>query len=103
MNHASRSDQGDVKVAREVAARAILRLNLLEWVILGGAGLIAILGGWLVSWLIAPQLKVSFRSTWMGLSMLLFAVPGLIAIFRLRRETSVSKVATKLKIEERDG
>ena len=103
MNQANGTDQEDVRVIQEVAARAIRRLNVLEWVILGGAGLIAVLGGALVSWLIAAQLKVSFRLTWIGLSMLLLAVPGLIVILRSRRNGSTSTVISKLKIKEKDG
>ena len=103
MNQANGTDQEDVRVIQEVAARAIRRLNVLEWVILGGAGLTAVLGGALVSWLIAAQLKVSFRLTWIGLSMLLLAVPGLIVILRSRRDGSTSTVISKLKIKEKDG
>ena len=103
MNQANGTDQEDVRVIREVAARAIRRLNVLEWVILGGAGLIAVLGGALVSWLIAAQLKVSFRLTWIGLSMLLLAVPGLIVILRSGRSGSTSTVISKLKTKEKDG
>ena len=103
MNQTNGTDQEDVRVIQEVAARAIRRLNVLEWVILGGAGLIAVLGGALVSWLIAAQLKVSFRLTWIGLSMLLLAVPGLIVIFRSGRGGSTSTVISKLKTKEKDG
>ena len=103
MNQANGTDQEDVRVIQEVAARAIRRLNVLEWVILGGAGLIAVLGGALVSWLIAAQLKVSFRLTWIGLSMLLLAVPGLIVILRSGRSGSTSTVISKLKTKEKDG
>ena len=103
MNQANGTDQKDVRVIQEVAARAIRRLNVLEWVILGGAGLIAVLGGALVSWLIAAQLKVSFRLTWIGLSMLLLAVPGLIVILRSGRSGSTSTVISKLKTKEKDG
>ena len=103
MNQANGTDQEDVRVIQEVAARAIRRLNVLEWVILGGAGLIAVLGGALVSWLIAAQLKVSFRLIWIGLSMLLLAVPGLIVILRSGRSGSTSTVISKLKTKEKDG
>ena len=103
MNQTNGTDQEDVRVIQEVAARAIRRLNVLEWVILGGAGLIAVLGGALVSWLIAAQLKVSFRLTWIGLSMLLLAVPGLIVILRSGRSGSTSTVISKLKTKEKDG
>ena len=103
MNQKNETDQEDVRVTREVAARAIRRLNVLEWVILGGAGLIAVVGGALASWLIAAQLKVSFRLTWIGLSMLLLAVPGLIVILRSRRDGGGSSVISKLKTKEKDG
>ena len=103
MNQTNGTDQEDVRVPQEVAARAIRRLNVLEWVILGGAGLIAVLGGALVSWLIAAQLKVSFRLIWIGLSMLLLAVPGLIVILRSGRSGSTSTVISKLKTKEKDG
>ena len=103
MNQLNRTDQEDVRVTQEVAARAIHRLNLLEWVILAGAGLIAMLGGALVAWLIAAQLKVSFRLTWIGLSMLLLVVPGLIVILRSGRGGSTSTVISKLKTKEKDG
>ena len=103
MNQTNGTDQEDVRVIQEVAARAIRRLNVLEWVILGGAGLIAVLGGALVSWLIAAQLKVSFRLTWIGLSMLLLVVPGLIVILRSGRSGSTSTVISKLKTKEKDG
>ena len=103
MNQTNGTDQEDVRVTQEVTARAIRRLNVLEWVILGGAGLIAVLGGALVSWLIASQLKVSFRSTWIGVSILLFAVPGLVVILRASRDGSTSTVISKLKIKEKDG
>ncbi len=103
MNQTNGTDQEDVRVTQEVTARAIRRLNVLEWVILGGAGLIAVLGGALVSWLIASQLKVSFRSTWIVVSILLFAVPGLVVILRAGRDGSTSTVISKLKIKEKDG
>jgi predicted lysophospholipase L1 biosynthesis ABC-type transport system permease subunit len=103
VNQTNGTDQEDVRVTQEVAARAIRRLNVLEWVILGGAGLIAVLGGALVSWLIAAQLKVSFRLTWIGLSMLLLVVPGLTVILRSGRGGSTSTVISKLKTKEKDG
>ena len=103
MNQLNRTDQEDVRVTQEVAARAIRRLNLLEWVILAGAGLIAMLGGALVAWLIAAQLKVSFRLTWIGVSILLLGVPGLIVVLRSGRGGSKSSVISKLKIKERNG
>ncbi len=103
MNQRNETDQEDVRVIQEVAARAIRRLNVLEWMILGGAGLIAVLGGALASWLIAAQLKVPFRLTWIGLSMLLLAVPGLIVILRSGGDGSTSSVISKLKTKEKDG
>lgn len=61
---------------RDVMARAIRRLNILEYVILGLAALLALLGGALVSWLLSETLDIPFRLGWAISSLLLFVVPG---------------------------
>lgn len=76
----SESEQFD----REVMDRAIRRLNILEYVILGAAALLALLGGALVAWLASISLEVSFRISWVVASLLLFAVPGGIVYARER-------------------
>ena len=78
--------QREAQVAHEVAARAIRRLDILEWVILAGAAVLAVAGGAAVAWLIAPTVGFGFRTVWMVMSLLLFVVPGAIAIMRMRRD-----------------
>lgn len=83
---ASRADREAAALARIVAQRAIRRLDMLEWVIfLAGAGL-ATLGGALAAWLLAGIVGWDFRSTWIGASIVLFVVPGTIAVVKIKRE-----------------
>ena len=61
--------------------RAIRRLNILEWVMLAGAAVMALLGGWVIAWLVRG-LGLPFRTTWTLASVLLFAVPGVSVLAR---------------------
>lgn len=74
------------RAAREAMDRAIRRLNLLEFLILGGAAFAAVVGGWLTAWL-ARGLGVPFRPAWFLASFLLFAVPGVLVWRRDRRSS----------------
>jgi len=71
--------------AREVMDRAIRRLNILEYVILGLTALLAVLGGALVAWLVSSTVEVSFRVSWVVASLLLFLVPGALVYSREHR------------------
>ena len=99
----SRAEREAARVTHEVAARAIRRLGILEWVILGGAMLMAIGGGALVSWLVSPTVATSFRTTWMVASLGLFVVPGLIALRRLRRDERDARAEDNQRVGESDG
>lgn len=82
-----RPSEGEVqrsRAAREAMERAIRRLNLLEFMILGGAAFAAVVGGWLTAWL-ARGLGAPFRFTWFLASFLLFVVPGVLVWSRDRR------------------
>lgn len=70
---------------REVMERAIRRLNILEYVILGATGLLALLGGALVAWLVSSMVEVSFRVSWVVASLLLFVIPGAVVYSREHR------------------
>ena len=95
--------QREAQVVHEVAARAIRRLDVLEWVILAGAMALAVGGGAAVAWLIAPTLEYSFRSIWMVMSVVLFVVPGVIGIARIRKDERAARVQTQSNPEEDDG
>lgn len=81
-----RYDEEAARVTREVASRAVKRLDILEWVILFVAAVLSAGAGALVALLVAPPLGVSFRTTWVVASLLIFGVPGWISIRRVRRE-----------------
>lgn len=75
------------QVDREVMERAIRRLNILEYLILGAAALLALVGGALVGWLLSLVAEVPFRLAWLVASLLLFVVPGGIVYARERLST----------------
>lgn len=74
------SEQDDI--TRDVMERAIRRLNVLEYVILGLAALLALVGGALVGWLLNETLDIPFRLGWALAALLLFIVPGAIVYAR---------------------
>lgn len=77
---------------QEVAARALRRLDALEYVILLAALVLALLGGALVAWILASTLGFPFRIGWAVASLLLFIVPGGTVYLReLRREKNRAK------------
>lgn len=70
----------------EVMERAIARLGMIEYVLLGMAMVAALLGGALTAWLAREGLGWSFRWTWTVSSLLYFGVPGAMARQKVRRE-----------------
>lgn len=79
------ADREAARQVQIVAQRAIRRLDVLEWVIFAIGALIATGGGAMVAWLLAGA-GWPFRSTWIGASILLFAISGWIAIINIRKE-----------------
>lgn len=90
----------EAQAVHEVAARAIRRLDILEWVILAAAMLLAIGGGAAVAWLVAPTLSFGFRPIWAVMSLLLFVVPGVIAIRRMRKDERDARAKTQSELEK---
>ncbi|MDX1493694.1 MAG: hypothetical protein R3253_06535 [Longimicrobiales bacterium] len=91
------------ELARLVAQRAIRRLDVLEWFIfLGGAVLATVLGG-IVAWLLAGIVGWDFRTTWMAASGLLFVVPGILAIIKIKREEKSDAQRAEARRSERDA
>jgi hypothetical protein len=81
-----RYDPDEIEAAREVTARALRRLNMLEYVILFFALVLALLGGALVAWVVSSSTDLAFRWTWAGASLLLFVLPGALVYLRERRK-----------------
>ena len=93
----------EARLARDVAARAIRRLDLLEWVMLGVVGVLALGGGAVIAWLLQAMVGTPFRPTWMVASVLLFAVPGAIALKRLRAEERETRERVQERIKKSHG
>jgi len=70
---------------RRVLARAIWRLNALEYVILGVAMALALLAGALVASMVETQTGAYFRVTWVFSSLIFFIVPGAVSLKRERK------------------
>ena len=97
------SDREAAEITQRVAARAVRRLDMLEWVILGGAMLLALGGGALVAWILAPALGTGFRPTWVVLSLGLFVIPGAITLLRNRRSGTAVPAPTERSNETKNG
>lgn len=70
---------------RRMMASAIRRLNVLEYVMLGVAGALALLGGALVAWGLQAAAGFPFRTSWFVFSLLFFVVPGAVVLGKQRR------------------
>lgn len=86
MSGARHQDEEAARLTREVTARAIRRLDILEWVILAGAALLAGVGGWWVALVASAGIGLPFGPVWVVASILLFGVPGLLTVRKVRRE-----------------
>ena len=80
----------DTRAARKVMTRAIRRLNVLEWILLGAAAIASLVGGWLAALLGRSALGLPFRATWMIASLLLFLIPGAMALVAERRSRNAA-------------
>ena len=69
---------------REVTARAIRRLDLFEYVILGGAAVLALAAGALAALVVAQAFGAPFRTSWAVASLTFFVVPAIVARLRSR-------------------
>ncbi|MDT8369593.1 MAG: hypothetical protein RQ745_10335 [Longimicrobiales bacterium] len=79
-------ERREAELTREVADRAIRRLNLLEHLFLMVAAGAALVAGLLVAWLLSQSLGWNFRTTWAVSALLLFILPAGVSGWRVRRE-----------------
>ncbi|MBT8488365.1 MAG: hypothetical protein HKN72_02680 [Gemmatimonadetes bacterium] len=99
----SETERQAAEMARIVARRAIRRLDVLEWVIFLGGAVLATVAGGLVAWLMVGIAGWDFRATWMGASVLLFVVPGLAAIIKIKRDERSDALRAEARREGREG
>ena len=80
------------EAAREAVSWILGRLDVLEYLVLFLAMVMALLGGALVAWILTPVVPLSFRWTWALASVLAFILPaGFVYLRELRRETESTK------------
>ncbi|MDH5760230.1 MAG: hypothetical protein OEZ65_11625 [Gemmatimonadota bacterium] len=103
MSGAGDEDEVAARITREVAARAVRRLDWLEWIILAGAVMVAVVGGWLVALVLAPVVQWGFRPLWTVTSLFLFAGPAVVAWVRIRTEEKVRREGLENPETESDG
>jgi hypothetical protein len=88
------------EAARDALTWVLRRLDVLEYLILFLALALALAGGALVAWMLAPFLDLSFRLIWAAASLLLFILPGgfvYLREFRKRGDLSQPDVESKPK------
>lgn len=87
-------DSADVEAVRAALNRAARRLNILELIVLGAAIIASTAGGWLAALLAGRAFGFPFRTTWVGASLALFAIPALVAfLVEKRRQKTPAKPA----------
>ena len=99
----SKADREAAELAHQVAQRAIRRLDVLEWVMFIMAAGLAAGGGAVVAWILSTMGDWDFRSTWIGASLLLFVVPGAIAIIKIRRDERADALRREEKRESSES
>jgi hypothetical protein len=83
-------ERKETKTSRDALQWVLRRLDVLEYLILFLAVVLALLGGALVGWLLSASLGVSFRWAWAAGSLLLFILPGGFVYLREFRERGSS-------------
>jgi len=69
-------DEGGFQETRRDMQRAIRRLNVLEYMIVVAAVLVALAGGWIVAFLLSAGTDLPLRPTWAVLSLSLIIIPA---------------------------
>ena len=85
-------------------ATAVRRLNVMEFVLLGMAGVLALLGGALAAFALQGALGFPFRTAWAVSSLLFFVVPGVVVLMRERRARDTTQTrGARASVKETDG
>ena len=80
----------EAEASKQALTWVLRRLNVLEYLILFLAGILALVGGALVGWLVSSSSGLSFRWSWAIGSLLLFILPGGFVYLREFRERGPS-------------
>lgn len=94
----------DLRDVQEGLARAVRRLSALEYLILLGIVILALLGGALLALLLQAAAGFPFRTTWIVGSILFFVVPGAVVLGReLTRNDAGPTDERESRRDEDDG
>ena len=88
------------EAARDALSWVSRRLDVLEYLILFLALVLAMVGGALVAWILSSSMELPFRMVWAVSSLLLFILPGgfvYLREFRKRGESPPSSPESKPK------
>jgi hypothetical protein len=89
---------------REAVAWVLRRLDVLEYLILFLALILALIGGALVAWVLGSALDLPFRATWGISAILLFILPGGFVYLReFRKRGELPPPGTKTEPKDRNG
>lgn len=92
------------EAARSAMRQARWRLNILEYLILLLALLLALGGGAVVAWVLNTAASLDFRWTWVVSSLLLFIVPGgMVYLLELRRQPRRKEPDSKSEPKDPNG
>jgi len=81
-------EDGVPEEVRETVVRAIRRIAVLEWVLLGVIVVLSLLGGAVIALLVVSLVELPYRLTWAVASIAIFVVP---AVTVWRKELRVKK------------
>lgn len=97
------ADEKAIRRTQDVARRAVRRLRVLEWVLLGGAMVAALLAGAVTATVLSGPLGMSWRSIWIGASLVMFVVPGAVVLRKARMDERSARPMSLNEIQESDG
>jgi Flp pilus assembly protein TadB len=98
------NEKKKAEAARSAMRQARFRLNILEYLILLFAVLLALAGGGVVAWVLKTAASLPFRWTWVVSSLLLFIVPGgMVYLLELRRGAGRKKPDLKSEPKDPNG
>jgi len=102
--HDPSSEKKAAAVARVVAARAVRRLNVVEYLLIAAAGGLSLGAGAVAGFALEAVAGLPFRAMWAASSLLFFVIPGVVVFGRERRarRTDQTTMAGSLQ-KENDG
>lgn len=98
------ADARAAEALRVVTGRAVWRLNVMEYMMLGLAGALALVAGAVSALGLQAWAGLPFRPSWVVASLLFFVIPGVLVLGRERRARRANRInAAGSSVKETDG